>query len=645
MGLMRRRENIMILPGSLKKFIAIFRGEVSPILILLSVGLGFWFGVTPGWYGVHVFLLALVLVLNVHFGMFLVFAGFGAAFRFAAAPVLFYVGKWAQGSLSPVLDFFAALPVIGITDFARYSVTGSLIVGPLLGLVFGLLLARSVSRFRRAWLTLEENSETFRKWHSNRWVRLLDRVLVGKRTKDLRAVLKRRPKIIRIAGVAVAAVSIIASVIGVQFVKGERLTRLAAESLTKANGAEVDLERLDLAVLSGRVTAKGLQVTDPENPTNNRIAVGQLTADASLWDLSRGKLSMDDVVLATVQFDQPRAAAGAVPVPPGKAQPAPFDPVRFKLSGVDVDKLETYFTDAEKIRTWFQKLAEWLPEGEKEAPPPPPPAPERYLEYLTARAPVPPTPRILVKRVVLDDVRVPAEQVGNSTITCTNVSDAPAAAQLPLTITLQSRERPVSIKIACRYDRPAGGAEINGTFEDVDLRELQSQLNRDNPVTFEGGTATATISGVADRRTVDLAIAVKTQGMQARSTGGGVFGLDPQVTSEALRVLENVQTTLRLVGPTTEPRLVFDSQALTREFRTALVNAGKAELARRVDELLGDKLPGGVPEAGEVLKRPLGAASDALGGLLPSGKKKGEQGQGEKENKEEKKKEKKDKDK
>lgn len=621
----------MILPSSLRKFIGVFRGEVSPILILLSVALGFWFGLTPGWYGVHVGLLVLVLVLRVHIGIFAMFAGLGVAFRFAAAPLLFHTGKWMQHALSPVLDFFATLPVIGITDFARYSVAGSLLIGPLLGLVCGLLLARSVHAFRRAWLTFEENSDAFRKWHSNRWVRLLDRLLVGKRAKDVRTVLKRRTRIIRVAGVAVAVVFAAASALGLYLVEGDRLTNLAAQSLTKANGAEVNLKQLDLAILSGQVSAKGLQVTDPDSPSHNRIAVGELTADASLWDLSRGRLVMDNIALAAVDFDQPRGAPGTVRERPPKAERPAFDPMQFNLSELDVDKLEAYFGNAERVRSWFQKLAAWLPERRDEAPAPPPPAPEKYLEYLTARAPVPPTPRILVRRAVLDDVRIPAEQIGVSTITCTNLSDVPLTAGLPVSVAVESSERPTSLNIVCHYERPDGGAEISGTIGDVDLRKLQSELNANNPVILEGGTATATITGDATRALVDIAIAVQTQGLQARTAGGALFGLDPQVSSEALRLLENLRTTLRLVGPTTEPRLVFDSTALTREFRDALVRAGKDELARRAEQLLADKVPVTVPKPDEVLQDPLGAAGNALSDVLSAKKKKDEQKQEEDE--------------
>ncbi|MBK8268674.1 MAG: hypothetical protein IPK83_10395 [Planctomycetes bacterium] len=50
--------------------------------------------------------------------------------------------------------------------------------------------------------------------------------------------------------------------------------------------------------------------------------------------------------------------------------------------------------------------------------------------------------------------------------------------------------------------------------------------------------------------------------------------------------------------------------------KTALVNAGKAQLAAQLDGLVGDKIPGGVPDASKVLDQPGEAAKNAFGGLL-----------------------------
>jgi uncharacterized protein (TIGR03546 family) len=611
----------MFVPKPLRKLIAVFRGEVSPLFIVLSVALGFWFGLTPGWYGLHVLLLLVVLVLNVHLGLFVMFAGFGKALCYAGAPVLFQVGKWAEGNLAPLLDLLASLPILGITDFSRYSVAGALVLGPIIGLAGGLLLARSVTLFRKSWLSLEENSEAFRAFHAKRWVQLFDRLLVGKRVQDVREVLKRRPKVVRLAGVVVAAVVVLATGVGLYAIQGDRLADYAARSLTSVNGAEVTLTQLDLSPLAGRVTAKGVEAADPEAPARNRVAVGELTADASLWDLLRGKLVMDNVVLTGVAFDQARSRAGSVraaestePAGPEAGAAPGFEASLYDLAEADVSKLRTYFENTGRIDGWLGKLSEWLPEGEPT--PPPPTRPESYLGYLSARAPSPPTPRIVVRRVQMDNVLIPAAGIGKSAVTCTNLSDAPSAAGLPATVTIRSQERPLEVTITSRYDRPEGGVEVAGKVSEVDLRKLQAALNRSNAVILEGGTASAAISGTASRERIDLALQIETREMRAKPTGVGVFDLDPQVTAEAVQLLANLKTTLRVVGPTAEPRLAFDAPALTGNFRDALVSAGKSELVGRLDKLVGDELPGGISDPEDALKDPLGTASGTLTDLL-----------------------------
>ena len=109
----------MILPKFIRKLIAVLRGGVSPVLIFLSIMLGFWFGLVPGWSGFHTALVIVVLVLNIHIGLFILSGGIAKALCFAAAPVLYHVGAWMQSYLSFVLGLLESVPVIGITDFNR----------------------------------------------------------------------------------------------------------------------------------------------------------------------------------------------------------------------------------------------------------------------------------------------------------------------------------------------------------------------------------------------------------------------------------------------------------------------------------------------------------------------------------------------
>jgi hypothetical protein len=368
-------------------------------------------------------------------------------------------------------------------------------------------------------------------------------------------------------------------------------------------------------VFGGRLSAGGIQATDPTDPAKNRVAIGELTADASLWNLLRGRIVLDEVKLVGVQTDAARETTGKV-LAKGTQEDAPsepFEPGKFGIPTGDVATLESYCAKAQEIREYLQKVREWLPESDAGPAPRPVAVPEKYLEYLTARSESTPTPRLLIRRLLLEDVNVPLEQLGPSNIECMNLSDAPRRAGLPVEIEVRSIDQPSFVRIACRWDRSGGGAELEASFEDVDLKEFQKQLKSSNAVTFEGGTATVTVSGTIARDTIDLAIKVKTKDMKAKA-GGAVGGLDPQISSEAMKVLQNLETTFRLVGPTTEPRLVFDSSALGTQMRDALVKAGKDELARRATELLGDQVPGGVPDPAAALSSPDGA-KDAISRL------------------------------
>ena len=126
-------------------------------------------------------------------------------------------------------------------------------------------MARSVIGFRRKLLKLEENSEKFKKWYSSRWVRILDRILIGKRTKDAKALFSAKAKIVRKAGVALAVILLVTCGVVALLLKDTKVRDYAVARLTKANGAEVNLEMLKLSALTGDASASGIQVTDAQN--------------------------------------------------------------------------------------------------------------------------------------------------------------------------------------------------------------------------------------------------------------------------------------------------------------------------------------------------------------------------------------------
>ena len=600
----------MILPRFVRKMLAILRGGVSPVAIFLSIMFGFSFGLMPGWYGFHTILIILVLVLNIHIGLFLLSAGIGKTLCFAAAPLLYHLGVWMQNYLSVLFRLLASVPVIGITDFSRYSVAAAVVLGPVLGAIAGLLMARSVISFRRMLLKLEDGSDKFKKWYSNRWVRILDRLLIGKRTKDARSLFTAKTKYIRKPGVALAALLLIVSVIVTTLIKDSTIKDYAIATMTRANGAEVNLDDLDISVLTGAVSASGIEVTDPENPNNNQLSVDKVATDASLYNLLLGRVVMDKVEVSNVKFDQKRAAPGKVNDTTTKQEPAVFDPCNFKVDPTDLAKLETYLKDAKALKEKLQKIRKWLPkkDADKTATRPKQ-VPQKYLDYLKAQAIVSPSPRILAKKVILDNVQISSPTLGSSNVILTNISDAPQAAKLPVTFEIKSIDTPAFITVTIDYSSKNGIPKLSGNFGGFDMAKIQSSLSDNVGLMFESGTASGQFNGMATNESIDLALDININNLQAKGQGKGILGLGANTTSEAFGALTDLETTIRVVGPADEPRLVFDAKQLTEQMKQALVKAGKQRLIREIDDKLGEKLDeklgDKVPEElKETLKKP-----------------------------------------
>jgi uncharacterized protein (TIGR03546 family) len=603
----------MLLPGFISKLLAVFRGSVAPPLIFLTVMFGFWFGLMPGWSGLHVALLIIALIVNLHIGLFLLSLGVGKALCFSAAPLLYYVGVWVRNSLDGLLTFLASVPIVGITDFSRFALAGALVLGPVIGAIAGLGIALSVVKFRYMMLHIDRNSERFRKWYSNPWVRVLDRLLVGKRAKDVQSMFKK-PVYIRKAGVVLAVLVVGGFLAAAHFLASGAVKDYTTEALTRTNGAEVDLAGLDISLLGGRVSADDLQVTDANKPQQNELVIEKVTSDAGMYDLTLGRLVMETVELSGMKFDQPRQSPGKVIEKPAKEEP--FDPCSYDTKAGEVQKLDKYVKDAGKLKEWLQKVRDWLPSGKEKPSAEPQKAPEKYLEFLDARAITPPSARVWAKQVRADDVAIPSALFGNSEILLTNLSDVPQSLDEPVTFTLKSHETPAILKVTIDYAKP-GSPEVSGTFEGFDLGKMQSALGEDAGIAFQSGLAGGTFTGQLTQEQMDLTIKLTLKNLQATGQGDGVLGLGANETTEIMQALNELSTTIRAIGPTMEPRLVFDTEGLSDQFKQALAKAGKDRLMKEVDTKLQEQLGEQVPEELKgTIEKPAKDIVEGLGGLL-----------------------------
>lgn len=88
---------------------------------------------------------------------------------------------------------------------------------------------------------------------------------------------------------------------------------------TQINGAEVNVQSLDVSFIKGSFDLNRLEVTDKEAPKNNALEVGNIHFQF-LWDaLLRMKFVVEDASVQNVQINKPRRSPGKVlPIEPAK---------------------------------------------------------------------------------------------------------------------------------------------------------------------------------------------------------------------------------------------------------------------------------------------------------------------------------------
>jgi uncharacterized protein (TIGR03545 family) len=93
---------------------------------------------------------------------------------------------------------------------------------------------------------------------------------------------------------------------------------------TQINGAEVNVDSLDISFIKGSFDLNRLEVTDKELPKRNSLEIGNIHFQF-LWDaLLRMKFVVDDASITNVQLNKPRRSPGKV-LPPKPAKPGKIE--------------------------------------------------------------------------------------------------------------------------------------------------------------------------------------------------------------------------------------------------------------------------------------------------------------------------------
>lgn len=80
---------------------------------------------------------------------------------------------------------------------------------------------------------------------------------------------------------------------------------------TRIVGAKVDLADADLTFFPLGLALTGLQITNPDAPMKNAVAIGQIRFGMNPWDLIEKKVIIDEMMVSGVQFNTDRSVSGA----------------------------------------------------------------------------------------------------------------------------------------------------------------------------------------------------------------------------------------------------------------------------------------------------------------------------------------------
>lgn len=111
--------------------------------------------------------------------------------------------------------------------------------------------------------------------------------------------------------------------------------------LSSGNGAEANIGSVHTSFWSASLEIKKIELTDPENPVNNRLQVESIRFKM-LWDaLLRGKIVIDEASINNVAIQTPRKRKGHVPPPPKASdEPSAAQALAEKSLGRAADGME-----------------------------------------------------------------------------------------------------------------------------------------------------------------------------------------------------------------------------------------------------------------------------------------------------------------
>ena len=577
-----------------KSRLGFLNSSIRPSMIFISGILGLYTGIIPGFSGLHFIAIALLLLLNLNIAVFLSAFILGLIFEFAGASLFYHIGFFIAQNHPDLLTTLKSTPLLALGDYNRYCFTGAMMVGFIPAFIWGLIITLITRKMIKNAASSDDINDK-----PGALMTIANLLIAGKKNVTPDHLVGAKRQILRNSFIVVCAIIIISALLLVRFVAGNALVAIAENNLGQINKAQVDIGQITLFPIKGKIEITHIAVTDSKNLNHNAVYVKHLYSNLNRFALLTGQIILDDIIVSNITFNTERET-------PGKVYHQPTDD---NLSSIDLSGLHTkgktmlgdYLAEPEKFYQFIETVKNYLPEKksaeqiaaeaaaateEAKANANPLVVGYRHARSYAANN----TPRIIVRRIALEQVNVPLTIIGNADVTAINISDYPEGYPHPMIITAQSNDHDITVALSTIFQQEQFLTTINGELVEIDLKHVQNMLANSNGIVFERGTLTGKILGSITKNTIDMQLSLALNKMVATAGKKGILGLDKSTSNRILEVLDTLNVIINISGAIDNPTISFNKASLEKQFNKALEKAGKKAIEREVNKEINKAL-------------------------------------------------------
>ncbi len=285
--------------------------------MLLTAVLAFVYGFIPGIaYSPLLFIgvLFLVIILRINIGVFVFITLIAKALSYILQGLSFAVGTFLlDGFTQPLFKNLVNTTVVAYTGFDYYLVTGAFVVAIVLGLIFGIIIAKIYKKIVAKMAAVQSGTELYNKITKNFFVKIARWIFLGKNISKVDWVEMQNRKFrqpFRLTGVVLVALIVTALIYSPKLLETLIVSNIIKQQLTKANGATVDYQSLNLDLTNAKLEIIGLGAADPNDLSKDRFYAQSVSASIDISNLLTRQITIKDVVITGVALDKQRTTKG-----------------------------------------------------------------------------------------------------------------------------------------------------------------------------------------------------------------------------------------------------------------------------------------------------------------------------------------------